>query len=302
MAYETAYPAVDLTHLAARAGALATSEGFNATCLPRVHVHTASAPMDRQPILYDAWLVALLQGEKILYQRERVIRFNQESVLCVAAGTPTECVALASSDAPLISVVLEINTEDLLSMAARIADPADADPTPPHVMDIVPMTPDIQDTLRRLIDLMHNPLDASVLGDGTVTELIYRVLQNGLARSLVALASNRNTAAILRTLRTIQQSYAEALSVDALAKQAGMSVSSFHAHFRKTTAHPPQKYIKRIRLSKARSLIGGGHQTVREAAFAVGYSSASQFSREYKQYYGVKPGAHVPSAYGCSTL
>ncbi|MEM9453409.1 MAG: AraC family transcriptional regulator [Myxococcota bacterium] len=287
----------DLEWLARRAGELAMSEGLNTTCLPRVHLHTASAPMDRQPIMYDSWIVALLRGEKILYRRDREIRFNQESVLCVAAGTPIECMAIASPQAPLISVMLEINTEDLLSMATRIADPADTGPAPPHLMDIVPMTEQIRDALGRLIDLLHNPMDASVLGEGTIRELTYRVLQNGLARSLVSLASNRNTAAILRALKTIQRSYAEELSVDMLAKQAGMSVSSFHAHFKKTTSHSPLKYIKSIRLSKAQSLIGSGHQTVREAAFAVGYNSASQFSREYKRYYGVSPVEHVPSEY-----
>ena len=280
--------------LASRARALVLGEGFSETCVPGVHIHSTSRPIERKPIVYDSWIVALLEGEKLLYRDGETLTFNQSNVLCVAAGTAIECSATASPRRPLTSLMLEINTEDLLSMATRVARLSAGEPTPPHVMGIVPMTPELRDTVWRLVNLLYVPHDAEVLAQGTITELVYRVLQGGFAQTLGGLASNRNTAAILRALRTIRSSFDRELSVETLARQAGMSVSSFHTHFKRTTSHSPLQYSKSMRLTKAQSLIRGGRCGIGEAALQVGYASASQFSHEYKKYFGVSPSEHAP--------
>jgi AraC-like DNA-binding protein len=49
------------------------------------------------------------------------------------------------------------------------------------------------------------------------------------------------------------------------------------------------QYIKKVRLNKARELFLEKQLRVGEVAVAVGYESASQFSREFKQYFGNSP-------------
>ncbi|MDB5818282.1 MAG: AraC family transcriptional regulator [Rhizobacter sp.] len=77
--------------------------------------------------------------------------------------------------------------------------------------------------------------------------------------------------------------------MEALAREAAMSVSAFHRHFKAVTALSPLQYQKRLRLLQARTLMTIGGKSVSTAAFEVGYESATQFSREYARAFGVPP-------------
>ena len=70
---------------------------------------------------------------------------------------------------------------------------------------------------------------------------------------------------------------------------SGMSLSGFHSHFKKITSLSPLQYQKSLRLMEARRLIAQEGRGITEAAYQVGYESPSQFSREYKRYFGHAP-------------
>jgi AraC-like DNA-binding protein len=72
-------------------------------------------------------------------------------------------------------------------------------------------------------------------------------------------------------------------------RKAGMSVSAFHRHFNLVTGRSPLQYLKRVRLDHARRLMAHDGYDAGTAARAVGYESASQFSREFKRLFGVTP-------------
>jgi transcriptional regulator GlxA family with amidase domain len=52
----------------------------------------------------------------------------------------------------------------------------------------------------------------------------------------------------------------------------------------------PIQYQKAVRLQEARLALVSGGRDVAEVAHAVGYDSASQFSREYRRHFGSPPG------------
>jgi transcriptional regulator GlxA family with amidase domain len=68
-----------------------------------------------------------------------------------------------------------------------------------------------------------------------------------------------------------------------------MSASSFHEHFKAVTAYSPLQYQKLLRLQEARRLMVSAGSDAASAAFAVGYSSPQQFSREYARLFGAPP-------------
>jgi AraC-like DNA-binding protein len=77
-----------------------------------------------------------------------------------------------------------------------------------------------------------------------------------------------------------------------------MSRAVFHRRFKKATTMSPIQFVKSMRLNHAAMKIAEG-KTVSEAAWDVGYQSASQFSREFKRMYGQSPRqwsntAHAP--------
>ncbi|OLQ93480.1 hypothetical protein BIY22_03030 [Vibrio panuliri] len=94
---------------------------------------------------------------------------------------------------------------------------------------------------------------------------------------------------IAAVLQEIHTNYSSTLNVADLANAANMSVSSFHTAFRNVTLESPIQYIKKVRLNKGRELICFQGKRVNEAADMVGYSSAAQFSREFKRQFNLAP-------------
>lgn len=94
---------------------------------------------------------------------------------------------------------------------------------------------------------------------------------------------------IRRSIAWIRAHYHEPLRVGHLARVAHMSVASFHRHFKATTAMSPIQYQKQVRLLEARQRLLGRPGNIAQVAFAVGYQSLSQFSREYARQFGSPP-------------
>lgn len=87
----------------------------------------------------------------------------------------------------------------------------------------------------------------------------------------------------------LKDHFTKPLRVEELAQMAGMGLSTFHHHFRALTEMSPLQYQKQLRLQMARRLMLAEGYDAAGAAFAVGYESASQFSREYARFFGQPP-------------
>lgn len=87
----------------------------------------------------------------------------------------------------------------------------------------------------------------------------------------------------------VQSHYDQKLAINDLADMAGMSVSAFHRAFKQVVTDPPLQYIKKIRLNKAKTMMSQDGMPANIAALKVGYESPTQFSREFKRYFGVPP-------------
>ena len=113
----------------------------------------------------------------------------------------------------------------------------------------------------------------------------------GMLRALLRHDSHASNVA--RAIAKIRQDFRASMAVPELAREVGMSVSSFHKHFKEITSSTPLQYQKELRLIEARRLLMGGGQSVTTVAFDVGYGSPNQFSREYTRKFGVPPSAHL---------
>jgi transcriptional regulator GlxA family with amidase domain len=106
---------------------------------------------------------------------------------------------------------------------------------------------------------------------------------------LLQIARKEGQLSQIRTaIEWIKEHYTETLRIDALAGIVGMSLPTFHRHFKAATAMSPLQYQKTMRLQAARQLLTT-NSNASNAAFSVGYESASQFTREYTRLFGVTP-------------
>jgi AraC-like DNA-binding protein len=129
-----------------------------------------------------------------------------------------------------------------------------------------------------------------MLGRQIVREIVYRVLREEKDGALQALANrNEHFIRIARVLKEVHADSARSFSVEGMAKRAGMSIAAFHHNFKLMTGSSPLRYLKRIRLDRAKRLLIHDGYNAGAAAKAVGYESASQFCREYKRQFGVTP-------------
>lgn len=159
------------------------------------------------------------------------------------------------------------------------------------------MTPVLEDAVVRLLECLRSPVDSRVLGRQIVREIVYRVLQDQGGGALRALATRSDQfMRIARVLNRMREDYAQPLNVDALARLASMSASTFHQHFKAVTGTSPLQYSKSVRLHRARLMMVDAGQTAASVASAVGYESASQFGREFKRLFGRTPGEEAAAA------
>lgn len=142
----------------------------------------------------------------------------------------------------------------------------------------------------RLLLLHENPKDIDFLAPLIQQEIYYRLLTGEQGQKLKQMASvDSNTHKIARATEYLRQHLQEIVTIETLAVLCGMSVSGFHSHFKKITTMSPLQYQKSLRLMEAKRLIVQENRLASEAAFQVGYESASQFSREYKRKFGCCP-------------
>ncbi|WP_228135583.1 helix-turn-helix domain-containing protein [Halarcobacter anaerophilus] len=78
-----------------------------------------------------------------------------------------------------------------------------------------------------------------------------------------------------------------------MAKLIDMSESSLYQNFKTITSMSPIQFQKKIRLEEAKLMLLNQNIEASEVAFAVGYESPSQFSREYSRMFGMSPKAHA---------
>ena len=77
-----------------------------------------------------------------------------------------------------------------------------------------------------------------------------------------------------------------------LAKEAGMSRSSFSQRFRETVGTPPLTYLTDYRLRLAASHLRLRQNNIGQISEMVGYASNSTFSQAFKRVYGMSPKAY----------
>ncbi|QDU65174.1 AraC family transcriptional regulator [Engelhardtia mirabilis] len=88
------------------------------------------------------------------------------------------------------------------------------------------------------------------------------------------------------------------LSLEVVARAASFSPFHFHRVFKSLTGETLNAFIKRVRLERAVSMLGRTQgRSLTEIALACGFGSSSDFSRSFKQRFGVPPSAFDVQAY-----
>ncbi len=274
---------------------LARDEGYTLSPLPGVRWLRSNRPLGVTPVLYEPGFVIVCQGRKRGWLGEQEFVYDEQQVLAVAVPVPFTMQTEASAERPLLAIYFRLDLQLAAELALQIAaHTPQAEDAAPRGLVSSPMDDNLASAVVRLLQAMDNPLDAEVLGPAVLREIYFRVLaeeQGGTLRA--ALAAQGRFGQIGRAIRRIHQDHASPLTVEMLAREAGLGPAAFHNHFKAVTQTSPMQYLKSTRLHQGRLLMMRQGMTAAAASAAVGYESPSQFSREFKRLFGLPPLAEV---------
>jgi transcriptional regulator GlxA family with amidase domain len=117
-----------------------------------------------------------------------------------------------------------------------------------------------------------------------------RLLQTDQAPRVLAAVADSD-AVVPRAVALLTDRMDEPWTIDALAAEVQTSQPTLFRRFKDATSMTPMQYLKRLRLGEARHRMVVLGDSAAQAASAVGYRSASQFSRDYRHLYGETPAA-----------
>nr|WP_314582744.1 AraC family transcriptional regulator [uncultured Pseudomonas sp.] len=272
---------------------LASRPGFVDTRVPGVQAMSWDFYVASSPQIYEPSLIVLAQGSKLARLGPRTFEYGAGHYLVQALSVPFMCETFATQDEPMYGVAVSIDRTVLseLVQAMGEAPGVKVKAQTPESMTSAELDAPMRESVERLLRCLHDPLDAQVMGQARVREVVYAALRGPQAGVLRALVEQQgHFARIGAALQHLRNHYNEALSVEDLARCANMSASTFHEHFKRSTLLSPVQYLKRVRLLKAQQMLISEGMGVAQVAHKVGYQSTSQFSREYKRYFDRNPG------------
>jgi AraC-like DNA-binding protein len=196
----------------------------------------------------------------------------------------------ASADEPFLGVVVELSPAILWDVMAQLGEQVQVPAADARGATVIDMEPTLTDCVLRLVRVLERPEAVPVLAPLLMRELGYWLLSGPAAGHVAAMTfGHERSKGIMRAIHRLREEFAQPMRVAELAAEATLSLSSFHRQFKSITSLTPIQYQKQLRLLEARRLILTAHARVESAAYATGYASASQFSREYARMFGRSP-------------
>jgi len=150
---------------------------------------------------------------------------------------------------------------------------------------------------RPLFTLLESELDQSVPGwEAFVSRISDVIFLQAIRASLAAecdrvpgLVRGLSDPAVTNALTAVHSRLHHSWSVEALAREAGLSRSAFSLRFTKLVGEPPMSYVSRWRLNRAAFCMRSSDLSVAEVASRMGYQSEPVFSRAFKRCFGLSP-------------
>lgn len=100
---------------------------------------------------------------------------------------------------------------------------------------------------------------------------------------------------IKQTLTFLHTHYQEKISIEDIARSAGISVSTCLRLYKRILLTTPMNYLNRYRLQQAAAMLAETDHTISEIAYACGFSDPGYFIRCFHQEYGMTPARYSAS-------
>lgn len=271
---------------------LFTTPGMLQTGIKGFSVSLRTAPTFNQHCFYKPMAIVVLQGKKRATLGSESYIYNENQLIVTSIDIPTVgSIVEASPEKPFMTLVLEL---DNYIIGQLLSEGNYTNISVRRGMGITSADEMLLDAFYRLISLLDQPERQKIMAPMIIKEIHYLLLTSPLGdilRSVNAKGSQNNR--ISNAIAWLKENYQHPLKIDELAQKFNMAESSFYRHFSKVTSLSPLQYQKQLRLYEAQRLMLSENFDAANAAYKVGYESASQFNREYKRMFGTPPKTNI---------
>ncbi len=118
-----------------------------------------------------------------------------------------------------------------------------------------------------------------------------------VAQAIAGATATRHSRYVIKAQEYIEENYANCeLSLNSAASHVGLTASYLSTLFKNETQESFIDCVNRLRIRKARELLDHTLITVKEAGYAVGFSTINNFIRTFKKFAGTTPGKYNEAA------
>ncbi len=259
--------------------------------LPDVAITRYDSNSPPENCLYYPMIALVAQGRKRAFYGEEEVMYGSGEYIALCSDMPGRFHVLdATLEKPFLSISLRLDPNIIINLVADNLFNGERGDNKEVTIGKEAAAEGLLLAFYRLIQLMGEKPYNQFIFELVKKEIHYYLLNSGLGEKLClfSLPGTRDYR-IARAIEILRKNYMRQINMEDLAKQVHMSISTFNKYFKETTSLSPLQFQKRLRLHEAQRLISMEKMDARATSLAVGYESESQFSREYKRYFGITP-------------
>jgi AraC-like DNA-binding protein len=259
--------------------------------LKGLRLHRASSPTESVHGMSGPAFCVIAQGSKEVLLGDTRYQYDPAHYLLATVELPVVSQVIeASQERPYLSLRLKLDPTLVGSVMVEAGHFSPRSHADVRAINVSPLDASLLDAVVRLVRLLDTPAEAPFLAPLITREIVYRLLMGEQGDRLRHIAvQGGHIHRIARAIERLGKEFDQPLRIDDIARELGMSVSSFHHHFKAVTAMSPLQFQKQMRLQEARRLMLGEGLNAASAGYRVGYNDTSHFNREYKRLFGLPP-------------
>lgn len=269
------------------------TEGENRTKLPYLSICLSTQTKVTMPQTENFYIYAVLDGSIRLFTPSGIMDYMPGQFSVSKIDTPSSGHVLTfSENGYFLALVIELTLNDVISvlldlegnLAEQIAN-SELDSTVMSTSDN-----NVIASIYRLFSVMDEPIQLAFMGKHIKREIAFFILCGSCGNQFLQSVINIQQAGKIYEINSwIKENFRNSFTVEELAEKRNMSVSLFHQKFKSAVGMAPLQCQKRLRLTEARRLMLDENKNVTEVSLEVGYESVSQFTRDYRKMFGLKP-------------
>ncbi|HEX4197443.1 MAG TPA: AraC family transcriptional regulator [Caulobacteraceae bacterium] len=262
-----------------------------ATAIASMAIMRSDHPKPPSHQIFQPAMCIVAQGAKWASFGGNRLEYRAGQALVIGVETPSVGkVVEASPGEPCLVLAFALDLSIMRSVADALDPPPSPSGRPTQGVFVTDFQGPLADCALRLVRLLETPKAIPALYPGVMREICYWLLTGPHGGDIARLTLKSSPSQpLIRAIHELRGRFAEMVRIEDLAAIARLSPSAFHRQFKALTSLTPLQYQKHLRLLEARRLMVSRAYKVEAAAFAVGYESPSQFSREYARMFGAPP-------------